>query len=92
MPTGGMGGRRLGYVVTTANDGRRDMPARPGSKRYDIHRARLRNALDNAGQAVDADADAVANEILRERHGRAGIVRGERGLGPKSERARDERR
>lgn len=68
------------------------MPARPGSKRYDTKRARLRNALENSGQAVDGDADAVANQILRERQGRQGIVRSERGLGPKGERARGERR
>ncbi|PZM96121.1 MAG: phosphatidylethanolamine-binding protein [Actinobacteria bacterium] len=68
------------------------MPARPGSKRYDSQRARLRKAMENAGHAADADANAVANEILQERQGRAGILRSERGLGPKSEPARGERR
>ncbi|MEV1289396.1 phosphatidylethanolamine-binding protein [Micromonospora sp. NPDC049679] len=68
------------------------MPARPGSNAYDIKRARLRRSLENAGQAVDDDANDVANEILQEERGHEGVVRGERGLGPKGERERGERR
>jgi hypothetical protein len=68
------------------------MPARPGSNAYDIKRARLRHSLENAGQATDDDANDVANEILQEERGHEGVVRGERGLGPKGERERGERR
>ncbi|SDY14939.1 hypothetical protein SAMN05444365_101840 [Micromonospora pattaloongensis] len=68
------------------------MPARPGSNAYDIKRARLRHSLENAGQAVDDDANDVANEILQEDRGAQGFVRGPRGLGPKGERGRGEPR
>jgi len=61
---------------------------RPGSNAYDIKRARLRKALEDSGQAVDQEANTVANEILQEDRGEQGILRGERGLGPKGERER----
>jgi hypothetical protein len=37
---------------------------KPGSHKYDIKRARLRNALDAAG-IPDERADQLANEILQ---------------------------
>jgi hypothetical protein len=65
---------------------------RPGSHAYDVKRARLRKLLENSGRAVDGRANAVANRILRDEHGQRGMLRGERGRGPKSERRRDEPR
>ena len=59
---------------------------RPGSKGYDIQRARLRKELENSGQANDSGADERANEILQDERGRQGVLRTERGLGPKGER------
>ncbi|MDG4762689.1 phosphatidylethanolamine-binding protein [Solwaraspora sp. WMMD406] len=59
---------------------------RPGSKGYDTQRARLRKELENSGQANDAGADERANEILQTERGREGVLRTERGLGPKGER------
>jgi hypothetical protein len=41
---------------------------RPGSHKYDIRRARLRNELDDAG-IPDKRADELANEILRNPRG-----------------------
>lgn len=64
----------------------RDMPTpRPGSHKYDIERSRIRNRLDNQG-IPDKRADEAANEILQKDRGQRGILRGERGLGPKGER------
>lgn len=68
---------------------------RPGSNAYDVKRARLRNHIENSGRAgqtatgrrTEKEADAAANRILREERGQRGFVRGERGLGPKGERA-----
>lgn len=68
------------------------MPARPGSKKYDIKRARLRKIVENTGRAADQEANDVANYILQEERGREGVLRGERGLGPKGERGRGEPR
>ncbi|MFY1635052.1 phosphatidylethanolamine-binding protein [Solwaraspora sp. WMMB335] len=59
---------------------------RPGSKGYDRQRARLRKELEDSGQANDAGADDRANEILQDERGRQGVLRSERGLGPKGER------
>ncbi|MFY1696671.1 phosphatidylethanolamine-binding protein [Solwaraspora sp. WMMD791] len=59
---------------------------RPGSKGYDIQRARLRKELEDSGQANDRGADERANEILQDERGRQGVVRTERGLGPKGAR------
>ncbi|GAB3807295.1 phosphatidylethanolamine-binding protein [Micromonospora zhanjiangensis] len=64
---------------------------RPGSNKYDIERARLRKGIENSGRASDKEANEVANRILRQEHG-PGFVRGERGLGPKGERRRGEKR
>jgi hypothetical protein len=58
---------------------------RAGSHQYDIQRARLRKQLDNQG-IPDEHADERAAEILQEEQGKRGILRGERGLGPKGER------
>ncbi|MFV2084197.1 MULTISPECIES: phosphatidylethanolamine-binding protein [unclassified Micromonospora] len=60
---------------------------RPGSKGYDNQRARLRKDLENSGTANDAGADELANEILQEQADRQGVLRTERGLGPKGERS-----
>jgi hypothetical protein len=57
---------------------------RPGSHQYDIDRARLRKE-ENEG-ILDEKADREANRALQEEQGRQGVVRSERGLGPKSER------
>lgn len=65
---------------------------RPGSHKYDIKRARLRKKVEDSGRATDQEANAVANEILQEERGQRGFVRGERGLGPKGERAPGERK
>jgi hypothetical protein len=58
---------------------------RPGSHKYDIQRARLRNELDDQG-VQDQEADEQANRILQEERGQRGVLRSERGLGPKGER------
>lgn len=60
---------------------------RPGSHKYDIQRARLRDRLDDEGIA-DKRADEAANKILQEERGQRGVLRSERGLGPKGERGR----
>lgn len=65
---------------------------RPGSKKYDIKRARLRKIVENSGRAADQEANDVANHILQEERGRTGILRSERGLGPKAERGPGEPR
>jgi hypothetical protein len=41
---------------------------RPGSHKYDVRRARLRNQLDDHG-FPDRQADELANEILRNPRG-----------------------
>jgi hypothetical protein len=64
--------------------------ARPGSNAYDAKRARLRKYLEDNGIASDEAADDMANEMLR--LDKPGVMRGDRGLGPKGERRRDERR
>jgi hypothetical protein len=64
---------------------------RPGSQAYDIQRRRLRNLLDEEGVA-DNRADKRANEILQKERGHAGVLRGDRGLGPKGEREPGEER
>ncbi|WP_117213757.1 phosphatidylethanolamine-binding protein [Allorhizocola rhizosphaerae] len=61
---------------------------RPGSHAYDVQRARLRKRLEDTGEAVDKEADDRANEILQEERGQKGVLRSERGLGPKGERER----
>jgi hypothetical protein len=43
--------------------------ARPGSHKYDITRARLRNILDDYG-VPDKKADELANEIMQSRRGK----------------------
>jgi hypothetical protein len=65
---------------------------RPGSHKYDVKRARLRKMIEDSGRAADQEANTVANQILQERRGQRGFVRGERGLGPKGERGRGERK
>jgi hypothetical protein len=65
---------------------------RPGSNAYDVERARLRKLIENSGRAADQEANTVANRILQEDRDQRGIVRGERGLGPKGERRRGEPR
>jgi hypothetical protein len=65
---------------------------RPGSHAYDVERARLRKLVEDSGRAADSEANEVANRILQEDRDQRGVVRGERGLGPKGERRRGERR
>jgi hypothetical protein len=65
---------------------------RPGSNAYDVERARLRKLIENSGRAADQEANAAANRILQEDRDQRGIVRSERGLGPKGERRRGEPR
>lgn len=65
---------------------------RPGSKAYDIERARLRNLIANSGRSSDKEADTVANRILQEDRGQRGVLRTDRGRGPKGERGRGEPR
>ncbi|HEX6970032.1 MAG TPA: phosphatidylethanolamine-binding protein [Micromonosporaceae bacterium] len=65
---------------------------RPGSKKYDIKRARLRKIVEDSGRAADQEANDVANEILQENRDRTGVLRSERGRGPKGERMRGEPR
>lgn len=55
---------------------------RPGSNAYDIERARLRKHLEDSGQAVDQGANELANKILQDERGQAGLLRGDRGQGP----------
>ncbi|MER7489068.1 hypothetical protein ABTY20_24780 [Streptomyces sp. NPDC126497] len=58
----------------------------PGSKKYDTRRARLRKDAEDSGIS-DQDANAAANEELREGEGlRSRGPRTERGRGPKGER------
>lgn len=59
---------------------------RPGSHAHDVQRARLRKRLEDTGEAVDKEANERANKILQEKRGQEGILRSERGLGPKGER------
>jgi hypothetical protein len=59
---------------------------RPGSRKYDIQRARLRKEIEDSGRAADQEANEWANEILQEERDREGVLRDERGLGPKGER------
>lgn len=65
---------------------------RPGSHAYDVKRARLRKLIEDSGRAADQEANAVANQILQEDRGQRGVLRGDRGLGPKGERRRGERK
>ena len=65
---------------------------RPGSKAYDTERARLRKLVENSGRAADQEANETANRILQEDRGQRGVLRGERGRGPKGERRPDEPR
>lgn len=65
---------------------------RPGSNAYDVKRARLRKLIENSGRATDQEANAVANRILQEDRGQRGVLRTERGRGPKGERGRHEPR
>jgi hypothetical protein len=64
---------------------------RPGSHAYDVKRARLRKHIENSGIARDDEANDIANQVLQEDYDREGILRSERGLGPKGERERGER-
>ena len=64
---------------------------RPGSHAYDIQRARLRKLVENSGRAADQEANEAANRTLREDRGQRGILRSERGRGPRAERGRGER-
>ncbi|GGZ32483.1 hypothetical protein [Streptomyces poonensis] len=58
----------------------------PGSKKYDVRRARLRKELEQSGISGQ-EADAQANERLQEEEGlRSRGPRTERGRGPKGER------
>lgn len=65
---------------------------RPGSKAYDTERARLRNLIANSGRSSDKEADTVANRILQEDRGQRGVLRTDRGRGPKGERGQGEPR
>lgn len=65
---------------------------RPGSNAYDIKRARLRKLIENSGRAAGQGANAAANRLLREDRGQRGVLRSERGRGPKGERGRNEPR
>jgi hypothetical protein len=65
---------------------------RPGSHAYDIERARLRKEFENSGRGGEQEANAMANKVLQEERGREGVLRGDRGLGPKGEREPGERR
>jgi hypothetical protein len=65
---------------------------RPGSKAYDTERARLRKLVENSGRAADQKANETANRILQDDREQRGVLRGERGRGPKGERGRDEPR
>ncbi|MFB9238328.1 phosphatidylethanolamine-binding protein [Plantactinospora siamensis] len=65
---------------------------RPGSNAYDVQRARLRKQLENSGAANDKKADEAANKVLQSDRGQRGVLRGDRGLGPKGERDRGEPR
>jgi hypothetical protein len=65
---------------------------RPGSHHYDVKRARLRKLIENSGRAADQEANTVANQILQEDRGQRGVLRGDRGLGPKGERGPGERK
>ncbi|WP_228973788.1 hypothetical protein [Streptomyces sp. DH12] len=58
----------------------------PGSKKYDIHRARLRKEAENHGVS-DRDANDQANATLQARpEWRSRGPRTERGRGPEDER------
>ncbi|MDQ3944267.1 MAG: hypothetical protein M3357_03780 [Actinomycetota bacterium] len=48
---------------------------RPGSHKYDVKRARIRNALDDSG-VPDKQADKLANEILQGEPGAKGRLPG----------------
>ncbi|NYI03633.1 hypothetical protein [Allostreptomyces psammosilenae] len=58
----------------------------PGSKKYDVRRARLRKEAEDSG-VPDQHADAEANrELQQDPEWRTSGPRTERGLGPKGER------
>ena len=65
---------------------------RPGSHAYDVERARLRKLIEDSGRAADKGANTVANQVLQDDRGQRGVLRSERGRGPKGERGRGERR
>lgn len=65
---------------------------RPGSNAYDIKRARLRKLIENSGRAADQEANMAANRVLQEDRGQRGVLRTDRGRGPKGERGRNEPR
>jgi hypothetical protein len=80
-------GERLWLLTlgSCAGEGVISMP-RPGSHRYDIRRARLRNELDDAG-IPDKRADELANEVLRNPRGtRARLLQVVRKFVPRSAR------
>nr|WP_306184185.1 MULTISPECIES: hypothetical protein [unclassified Streptomyces] len=59
----------------------------PGSKKYDVKRARMRKEAEQSGIS-DQDADKAANEELQQDPKlRSSGPRTERGRGPKSERS-----
>ncbi|WP_175410870.1 hypothetical protein [Streptomyces sp. TRM64462] len=59
----------------------------PGSKKYDIHRARTRKNIEDQGAASDKGANEEANAKLQESpEWRSRGPRTERGRGPKGER------
>ncbi|GAA2247841.1 hypothetical protein GCM10010145_13760 [Streptomyces ruber] len=57
----------------------------PGSKEYDVRRARLRKGLERSG-TPDQKANIEADERLQEEGMRSRGPRTERGRGPKGER------
>lgn len=63
---------------------------RPGSNHYDRQRARMRKRIEDLGRAPDQNANKLANKVLQEDRDQEGILRTERGLGPKGERGRGE--
>lgn len=63
---------------------------RPGSHDYELQLARLRQRIEDLGLAADKHARDLANKILQEDRDQEGILRTERGLGPKGERGRGE--
>lgn len=65
---------------------------RPGSHAYDVERVRLRKLIEDSGCAADKGANTVANQVLQDDRGQRGVLRSERGRGPRGERGRGERR
>lgn len=81
----GTGWVRGGQMPHTTGDMQMPGP-RPGSHAYEVKLARLRKEIENSGRAADQEANALANRIMQEDRGQEGILRSERGLGPKGER------